>query len=127
VLRGVKVPRAAWLVLVAAVALAACGGEAEPREGSPRSNLMVEGARAYVLGELQRAYGRDADPHIVSLTSEVVAVEGTRAFRLEVTARFTRQGRQEIEGWTFWVGVGKDGEAGVLRSEGPRPVAEAER
>ncbi len=64
---------------------------------------------------------------MVSLTSEVAAVEGTRAFRLEVTAGFTREGRQEIESWTFWVGAGREGEASVLRSEGPRPVAEAER
>jgi hypothetical protein len=88
----------------------------------PPANLNVEGARAFVLAEILRFYGKDADPFIARLASERTRVDGRRALRLEVTVEFTRGGRQGRDDWTFWVGF-RDGEPGVLRSEGPRPSA----
>lgn len=123
-----KIRRGVATLAAATVALAGCGGSGEPRAGAASdTNLTVEGARAYVLAEIQRLYGRGADPHIASLAAERTSLDGAAAFRLEVTAGFTRDGRQQAEQWTFWVGFADDGEAGVLRSEGPGPTKTPER
>lgn len=112
-------PRRAVAVLAvgAEVALAGCG-RAEPDPPRPE-NLNLEGARPFVLAEILRTYGREAAPFIARIASEPARVEGTPALKVEVTVGFTRDGRAAMEDWTFWVGF-RDGEPGVLRSEGPR-------
>lgn len=115
----------AVLGVAAAVVLAACGGPqtSEPRGApAPRENLNLEGARPFVLAEIIRFYGEEADPFIARITSEPGEVEGHPALRLEATVAFTTAGRRAADDWIFWVGF-RDGEPGVLRSEGPLPSA----
>lgn len=112
--------------LAAGLLLSACGGDDVPgvgerNPGPGRPNLSFEEAAFIASGEPVRFYGEEADPVPVRVTGELDTVNGQRAWRIHMTVEFTRQGGRAREHWTFWVGF-RNEEAGVLRSEGPRPA-----
>lgn len=121
-----RVRRSALLLVVAALAFAACAQDGSPSEPAideqPASQaqavaLTLEEAGFLAAGALVDIYGEGADPVPVHVEDTGVRYRGQQMWRLDVTVQVTVEGERTERRWRMWVGTRADGQAAVVRAE----------
>lgn len=111
------------ILVVLALALAACGGQTTPAAELPTAaplNATFEEAALVALGHMFRTYGAQADPVPVEVTGEIETHNGQRVWRVDGTYEVTVDDARRADQWTLWIGSTTEEPLTVLSTDGPQ-------